>query len=232
MKYITLVVALAITGFSGLRAQNIETRELAPFENLRISRGINVTLVEGESPMAEIHIENAPTSEVVIEQNSKELSIRMKGRTYGNEVAVNVYLHFQNLKNINILSGGGLYSQWDIELEKLRIEAGSNTEIELLELTIGELEISAATTEIELAGEANIFRLNATVGADVKAGEFHVKEADIRANTGADIEIWVTEKLKARLGTGSELKYKGNPPVVESSLSLGAKIDAVEDFWD
>lgn len=231
MKNIALATLIAFTGLAGIRAENIETRELAPFENLRISRGINVTLVEGESPKAEIHIENAPVSEVVIEQTSKELSIRMKGRNYSDEVAVNVYLYFQDLKNINILSGGGLYSQWDIELDKLRIEAGSNTEIELLELTIGELEISAATTEIELAGEANIFRLNATAGAEINAREFVVKEADIRANTGTEIDIWVTEKLKARLGTGSELEYKGKPKSIESSLSLGAKIDALED-WD
>ncbi|GAO28735.1 hypothetical protein [Geofilum rubicundum] len=60
----------------------VESRQLAPFENLKVSRGINVTLVEGDAPKAEIHIKNAPIDDVLLEQSNKDLTIRMRARIY------------------------------------------------------------------------------------------------------------------------------------------------------
>src|SRR5690606_23759850 len=77
----------------------VETRELAPFENLKVSRGINVTLVEGLSPKAEIHIQNAPVDDVLLEQSNKDLTIRMRAR-FNKDVAINVYLYYQNIQEI------------------------------------------------------------------------------------------------------------------------------------
>lgn len=207
---------------------NIETRILQAFESLQISRGINVTLVEADEPKAEIYIQNASPDEVIIEQEGSKLNIRMKSRSYPDSVAVNVFLHYQIINKISVLSGGSVYNKWELETEELMIESGANAKLEL-EILVAKLTINAASSEIELNGEAKAFDLNATSGTKVEAGGLEVEDATIRANTGSKVQLLVNNSLYARIGTGALVQYAGNPAKVESSVTLGGKLEALNE---
>jgi hypothetical protein len=204
----------------------VETRQLAPFENLRITRGINVTLVEGEAPKAEIHIKNAPIDDVLLEQSNKDLTIRMRARIY-KDVAVNVYLYYQNINEITVSSGASVYSDDVLETNFLKLETGTDASIQL-EIEVNKLEASASASRIELMGSAQSIDLNASTGGRFLGANLESKTASIRTNTGARAQVWVTEKLDARAGSGARVEYTGNPPKVEVHTSLGGKVEKIE----
>lgn len=203
----------------------VETRQLAPFENLKVSRGINVTLVEGLSPKAEIHIQNAPVDDVLFEQSNKDLTVRMRARI-NKDVAVNVYLYYQNINEITASSGASVYSEDVLETDFLKLETGTDASIQL-EVEVKKLEASASASRIELMGSAESMDINATTGGRFLGANLESKETTIRANTGASAQVWVTEKINARAGSGASIEYTGNPAKVEVHTSLGGKVEAM-----
>jgi hypothetical protein len=204
----------------------IETRELAPFSNLKVSRGINVTLVEGLSPKAEIHIQNASPDEVLLEQSNKDLTVRMRALIY-KDVAVNVYLYYQNINQITVSSGASVYSEDVLETDFLKLESGTDASIQL-EVIVDQLEASASASRIELMGSAQSVDVNATTGGRFLGANLESKVTSIKANTGASAQVWVTEKINARAGSGASVEYTGNPAKVEIHTSLGGKVEAMQ----
>ncbi len=204
----------------------VETRQLAPFENLKVSRGINVTLVEGVAPKAEIHIQNAPIDDVLLEQSNKDLTIRMRARIY-KDVAVNVYLYYQNINEITASSGASVYSEDLLETDFLKLETGTDASIQL-EIEVNKLEASASASRIELMGSAQSMDINATTGGRFLGANLESKVTKIRANTGASAQVWVTKNLSARAGSGASIEYTGDPAKVEVHTSLGGRIEAIK----
>ncbi|MFW6257495.1 MAG: GIN domain-containing protein, partial [Prolixibacteraceae bacterium] len=108
MKRLFFTLFLFVTVFS-LFAQeedaNIvkETRTIKDFNKLKVSKGINVTLIKGEEPGAEINIVNAPPADVLIENDKNELTVKMKTRIY-KEVSVQVYLTYTDIREITVAS--------------------------------------------------------------------------------------------------------------------------------
>lgn len=204
----------------------VETRELAPFVNLKVSRGINVTLVEGLSPKAEIHIQNAAPEEVLLEQSNKDLTVRMRARIY-KDVAVNVYLYYQNLESITASSGASVYSEHVLETDYLKLESGTDASIQL-EIEVDQLEASASASRIELMGSARSTDINATTGGKFLGANLESNVTTIKANTGASAQVWVTEKINARAGSGASVEYTGDPQKVEVHTSLGGKVEAMQ----
>jgi len=204
----------------------IQTRQLTPFENLRVMRGINVTLVEGKTPKAEIHIQNASADEVVIVQNNKDLDIRMRGLIY-KDVAVNVYLYYQNINEIAVGSGASIFSDDVLETDYLKLESSTDASIEL-EIDANVLEASVSASRIELIGKAKYISVSANTGGRFLAANLKSEECSIKNNTGSSAQIWVTEKLNARAGSGASIEYTGAPSKVEIHTSLGGKVESFE----
>jgi hypothetical protein len=204
----------------------VETRQLAPFENLKVSRGINVTLVEGLSPKAEIHIQNAPVDDVLLEQSNKNLTIRMRS-LINKDVAITVYLYYQNIHKITASSGASVYSENVLETDFLKLETGTDASIQL-EVEVNQLEASASASRIELMGSAQSMDMNATTGGRFLGANLESKVTTIKANTGASAQVWVTEKINARAGSGASVEYTGNPAKVEVHTSLGGKVEVMQ----
>jgi hypothetical protein len=204
----------------------VEYRQLAPFENLKVSRGINVTLVEGDAPKAEIHIKNAPVDDVLLEQSNKDLTIRMRARIY-KDVAINVYLYYQNINEISVSSGASVYSDDLLETDFLKLETGTDASIQL-EIEVNKLEASASASRIDVMGSAQTMEINATTGGRFLGANLQSKVTNIKANTGASAQVWVTDELNARAGSGASIEYTGSPSKVEVHTSLGGKVNKIE----
>lgn len=205
---------------------NKETRELQEFDKIRVSKGINVTLVEGNKPSAEIHIENAPTSDVIIEQKGRDLTVKMRTRIYKG-VAVNVYITFQNLREISTGLGGSVESDDLIEADQLVLEAGMDGSIDL-EVDVKKLVVNASAARVEVRGTSDYIDVRTTTGGRYLGANLKTKEALVRANTGGSAQIWVTEKIEASAGSGAKVEYAGNPQKVEVKQTLGGKVEKMQ----
>lgn len=203
-----------------------EVRELQNFDKIRVSKGINVTLVEGEKPQAEINIENAETSDVIIEQKGRNLTVKMRTRVY-KDVAVNVYVTYKSLGEISTGLGGSVESDDLIEADQLVLEAGMDGKIDI-EVEVKKLVVSASAAHIEVIGTADYIDVTTSTGGKYLGANLKTKEALVRANTGGLAQVWVTEKIEATAGSGARIEYAGNPPKVEAKQTLGGKVEKLQ----
>ncbi len=225
MRNSLLFLAVMFFSISAL-AQNdkrkIETRNISTFDKIRVSKGINVTLVEGEKPKAEVHIINADLSDVITESDKNTLTLKMKTKIY-KDVAVQVFVTYQTLREISVGGGGSVDGKTTLFADQLVMDAGMDGSIEL-DLDVNVLEASVSAARITLAGSAKTIEVKATTGGKFQGKELESKKAYVKANTGGIATVWVKELIDASAGTGGTVEYTGNPPKVETKETLGGSV--------
>lgn len=229
MNKIGLIVLLLPFCGMTLNAQEAKTevRKLQEFDNIRVSKGINVTLVEGDKPQAEIHIENAETSDVIILQEGRNLTVKMRTMVK-KEVAVNVYVTFKTLREISTGTGGNVESEDLIEADQLVLEGGMDGSISV-EVEVNKLVVNASTGSIEVKGTADYIDVHTSTGGRFLGANLQTKEAVVKSNTGSSAQVWVIEKITATAGSGAKIEYTGDPQKVETKVTLGGKIEKMEE---
>ena len=206
----------------------IETRALNNFDKIIVSRGINVTLEEGVSPQAEIHIKNTTPEDVIIEQEGMTVTIKMRTKIY-KDVAVNVFLTLGTnpIREINAGTGGSVYSEMELEGDQLQLEAGADASIQL-EVTMKKIVVNASAASIHLTGSTNFLDVTASAAGRFDGLNLEAGQAVAKANMGSKIYLWVTQKLEAKSATGGKIGYTGSPDKVEIKTSLGGTVEEVE----
>ncbi|MFO8000366.1 MAG: head GIN domain-containing protein [Marinilabilia sp.] len=199
-----------------------ETRNVKDFEKLKVRKGINVTLIKGEKPEAEINIVNAETSDVIIENDKNELTVKMKTRIY-KDVSVQVYLTYNEIREISTGSGATVDAEGVLSGNNLVLDAGMDSSIEL-EVDVKNLEANVSAARITLKGYAESVEAKATTGGKLRYENLESEEAFITANTGAVATVNVSRHLEAKAGSGGKVEYSGNPEKVDTRETLGGKV--------
>ena len=201
----------------------VETRELKPFDLVYVSRGINVTIVEADQHKAEIHITNAPASDVIIEQKGRLLEIRMRARINTN-VSVNVYIYMDELRKASAFTGASIFSEGVIKTDELILESATDGLIQL-SVDVNRLVMNASASRMEIKGSARSGDITASAGARLLASNLEIRESQVRANSGANAQVHVTHGLTARAATGARIQYKGEPTVIDVHTSTGGRVE-------
>lgn len=199
-----------------------ETRAIKDFNKLKVSKGINVTLIKGDELSAEINIVNAPPSDVIIENDQNELTIKMKTRIY-KDVSVQVYLTYRDIREISLGSGSSVDNQGVLEGKVLILNAGMDSVIDLkLDVTSVEADVSAA--RITLEGYAKTLEAKATTGGKLQGQNLDVEKAYVTANTGGIATVKASELLDAKAGTGGTVEYLGEPEKLNTRETFGGAV--------
>ncbi len=207
-----------------LFAQNTESRPLADFFEIRVNDGIEVELIKSDNPRIEIETEGVSTDKVVTDLSSRRLRVRMRIGVYpGVQVKCKVY--YQDLTLIQAMAAGEITSKENFEVDRLSITANAggivNLHVEARRLS---LETMAAG-RISLSGSADLAMVNAGTGGLIEAFSLMANEAEVRANTGASVNVNVKDSLSGRSSTGAQVNYKGSPSSLSVETQLGGTIN-------
>lgn len=224
-----LLITLIFTSTLLLHAQKmVGHRELPEFEKIKATKGINITLIEGDKQDVEINIDNALLDDVITTVENRTLILKMKTKIYKN-MAVQVYVTYTKLREIDAGLGASVDAENTIEAENLKISAGADTNIELEVEVTNSLEVSLAAAKATITGTTKYQVVNANTGSKYFGFDLECEEADIRGNTGATLQVNATNRLKATAGTGAVIEYKGNPSKFEYRETVGGKVKQVEE---
>lgn len=213
-----LTAALSLLAAVGTAtAANKETRKLENnFTAIEISKGANVSLIQGDKMGMEVVTDGCPTSDVLTEVKNGVLSVRMKKRTVGS--AVQVFVYFADLDRISVKRGASV--QTDCLLAHkgtLTLEVGAQSEASL-DLDVEELNVDANTCVITLEGKAERQKvlIAGTVGSSsYNAEELESKHVDIKA-IDTDAIVNFSESLKAE-AVSCTIKYIGDSSKVHKT---------------
>nr|WP_321410486.1 head GIN domain-containing protein [uncultured Carboxylicivirga sp.] len=190
-----------------------QVRKMGSFDRVKASKGVNVTLIEGEKESVEVHIKNGELSDVITELDSRQLVVKMKTKIYKG-VAVQVYVTYKTIREVETGSGGSIDAENTIYADKLKIKAGADSSIEL-DVDVNAVEASGNAARIELSGVCNVQEVNMGTGGKYYSYPLDSKEAVVKATLGSTIEITVKEKLNSSTSTGGSVTYKGEPAKIE-----------------
>lgn len=204
---------------SGKRSE--KSIDVAMFNKLTVSGGIEVIFTQGPQTPVEISCNEELIDRVIVKQKGKRLkiSIDREGGFYFLDEKVRVSLQAEALTDIDASSGSQVKIRNGLALQgPLSVDASSGSIINIQALKGAELKAdgsSGAVVNIEgidaraveadvssgavvtLAGKCNILKVDASSGAVVNTGDLVTQKTDVDSSSGALVH---TNARKSRVG--------------------------------
>ncbi len=224
MKLTSTIVLLwaVLTGLQAQDPDHTQIRKVGSFDKVKASKGINVTLIEGDKEEVDVHIKNAEITDVITTVKNRELQVKMKTKIY-KDVAVQVYVTYKRMREIDAGSGATIDAENTIYAESLKLRGGTESNI-TLDVDVNNLDVKGSTSKIEIEGKAKYQEVNIGAGGKYLGFNLESKEAYIKATLGSIVEVTANEKLDARAGSGGVVYYRGEPGKIETSENTGGKV--------
>ena len=132
--------------------------------------------------------------------------------------------------------------------EKLDIKASSSADVKAGELTSQQLNLRSTSSsnirakvvggdvsveatssgEVVLSGTCDNLDIKTTSGADVKASDLSCQHGNLRASSGADITVIVTETVNAHASSGGNILVRGGATPVKLTESSGGDVSITD----
>lgn len=219
---ILTVIFFIFSIFSG-NAQKTAERTIESFDKIEVFGNIQVFLTKGDVGTVKIDSKDVNPSEVVTEVKNKLLKIKMKSNLF-DDVTVKVYLNFDELREISSNAAAEIIVKDKIKGDKIFVTATSGGRVKLdAELNAVELK-SYQGGHIDISGKSKIQESFVNTGGILSAAKFECNEVFIKMNTGGNADIFVSERIEARVNTGANLAVYGSVKQENLNTSLGGKI--------
>lgn len=120
-----------------------------------------------------------------------------------------------NLQSIKASSGADIVTKEVLKGEdlSLNVSSGGSIKAEAIVRNI-DTDVSSGGS-IRLAGSSEKLNADVSSGGVINAKELRAKYANANASSGGNIDIRVTDKLRARASSGGDIDYWGNPKEVD-----------------
>ncbi len=199
-----------------------QERKLSDFDELEVSRGMNVYLTQGTHFAVTVEADENLLSVIETEVDGDVLKVSSNANIKKAK-SKKVYITLPQLERLEAFAGSNIYSEkFDINKLELSASAGSNLKLNTHAV---QLELSAsAGSNIKLEGRCEKFSAKVSSGSNIRANELSAKSSELKVSSGANIWISVEEELNASASSGGNIFYYGNPDNTEINRSSGGNV--------
>ncbi|MCG8582437.1 MAG: DUF2807 domain-containing protein [Bacteroidales bacterium] len=226
---IVLLFALLINSLAQ-EPDHTQLRNVGSFDKIKASKGINVTLIEGDKEQVDVHIKNGEVTDVITEVKNRKLTVKMKTKIY-KDVHVQVYVTYRRLREIEAGSGATIDADNTIYAESLKLRAGTEANL-LLDVDVNNLEVNGSTCKIEIEGKTKYQEVSIGTGGKYLAFNLESNETYAKATLGSVVEVTANERLGGTAGSGGVVYYKGDPAKIEKKENTGGKVKRENETID
>jgi len=224
---ITYLSALALVAIFiasiNLNAQNKVVREVAPFDQVKISDDLKVVFIKADKERITIVANGIGYDKIVTKSSGRQLKVSVKTGIYKNS-DVKIEIEYVKLRSIEASNKADVIIQEVLTGDELKLKSTGSAVIHV-EVDVSAVKASLSNGgRIEISGKADLQEVDANLGSKYNAYEFETENGYVKSNTNSDVVVWVKNRLEASAGSKAILKYKGKPVEVKSSTSLGGKI--------
>lgn len=192
-----------------------EDRQLAGFDAIKVSDGIDLYLSQGSTTRVKVTADDnlLPRIRTRVEGNTLLIDVDGSVRT---EKGMQVAVTLPRLSGLSASGGSDVNTHTRFTVENLDVDASGGSDISM-ELTARRLRTKCSGgSDLNLVGSATEFRAEVSGGSDIKARKFSVDNCWVEASGGSDAWIYVQGNLEARASGGSDIHYDGNPKSVKA----------------
>jgi hypothetical protein len=220
---ITMSSCILSPSISGNGNVEEENRSLGGFDEIKVSRGMNVYIAQGPETKVVVKADEnlLDAIETVVEGDVLVVTCRANIR---HAKAKAVYVTLPNLEHVRATAGSNVYSEDTIHTDDLEVSATAGSNIKL-KLTAGHIDASvSAGSNIRMEGSTGEIVAKASSGSNIKAEELKAESAEVKVSSGANIWITAGKELNAAASSGGNIFYSGNPSDTNISKSSGGNV--------
>ena len=199
------------------------TRSLEDFHALVVFGNIKVEMRKAETnslTMYSHYYDIAKVTTMVVKG-----ILQLKSNAIGDEKEVIVKLFYKNIDDLKVDAGANIVKTDSIIVEDLHIKVTKGSLCRML-IRAQKLDVEINQgSEFRAYGSAKNISVVSNSGALFDCYSLITNNAEIRANTGGKINIFVKDKITAFSQTGSIINYKGKPKIESVDPSMGGTIN-------
>jgi hypothetical protein len=226
MKRISFICALFISIINF--AQSTITQNLGDFSILKVYNGIEVELIKSTDQKLEITGEKSEIVKIKNVNKTLKLSLPFSLKPANNAADGKVLIKLYYNKNIAIIDAneGATITSKDFNQDIIELKAQEVSFINITTKTNYLIVRAMSGGIIKVSGTAK----NQEVDVDLY-GIYHgynlisSGNSTVNSGTGAKAEISAGQTLRAKVGFGGTIFYKGNPEVVKDKKVIGGIIE-------
>lgn len=212
MKNLTaFFVALVFLGFSCVRAQTRQTRDVSTFTKISFRVPGKLYLRQGSPQKVEIEGKADVLKEIETEVDGSRLVIGKEGKwgdwKWGDDDAVNVYITVKDIEGLSVSGSGDIIGETRITSKDLSLNVSGS----------GNLKIEADASgdmEADVSGSGDLF---------VK-GKCRSLNSDVSGSGKANLTLSITEDADFGISGSGKIEASGSAARVKASISGSGKV--------
>ncbi len=216
-----IMLLLTVITFT-MQGQDVITKNVGDFNELKVFDKIQVTLIQGNENKVEIT--GIKRREVDIIQNQNLLKIRMSLDNIWDNNNTKVTVYYTEINKIDVNEGARVEANSTIKANSLDLRAQEGAGI-LAPIESSHLFVKAITGgTIEVKGEVKEQEIIITSGGQYYASQLNTENTQVKVSAGGTAEVRAKHYLKANTNAGGTIKIFGKPQQIDSQKLLGGKI--------
>ena len=221
---ISCILTSCLYGIKGNRNVVRNERQVASFESVSVSAGLEVILLQDSIVKIIVEADSNLQEIIKTEVSNGELKIYPKTRISSCE-AKRIFVTFKTIHAIEASSGSDVKSKIEFKIPSLQLSVSSGANIDL-KMTVNKLTVNGSSGgNIQLSGNTEILDVDGSSGANIKAKELQTKSCNAGASSGANLKLFASEKINAQVSSGGNIKVSGNPKERNIQKSSGGNVD-------
>ncbi|MBP0905390.1 head GIN domain-containing protein [Mariniflexile gromovii] len=211
-------------GVKGNGHVTVENRPInIPFTAIKASEGLNVVLTQSDDESIKVEADDNLQDLIITEVIDNVLKIHTK-ENIGNCISKKVIVNFKDVTSIIATSGSDVKSTNTFTIKDLDLETTSGSDM-VLDVNTASLNCkSTSGSDLKLSGKTIKLIAEATSGSAIKAADLTAESSQVKATSGANITVNTSKELTANASSGGDIKYLGNPEIVNKSDSSSGSV--------
>lgn len=191
-----------------------ETRNVSDYDHVSLEGSMEVELVAGREGRVTVEAESNLMEYVLTEVSGGNLKISVEkgvnlNPSRNNKIKITV--PFETLRGLSLTGSGDIYNSDRITARDFDLKLTGSGD---MRIDLNSQNVTAKLTgsgDIVLRGKAENFKCTVTGSGDFKAYELQTRTADASVMGSGDVQLSVSQELKARIAGSGDIKYRGNP---------------------
>ncbi|MFD2719123.1 head GIN domain-containing protein [Hymenobacter monticola] len=231
MKNFLFSALLWVLAFAPALAQTApEVRMVGAFRALKVSDGIQVTLVSGSTQRVEASADNAEflnRLKTDVTDGVLRVSFDHKlSETWGKDNRpknLRVSIVAAPLTGIEASSGSRVDVKNAYAAGEFNLQASSGAVVSAPAFTANSVQATMSSgAVVTLGGKVQNLNVHASSGAVFKGQDVQAATCDASASSGGTVAVAVQDKLVAHASSGGDVRYSGSPQVTKRTSSGGS----------
>ncbi|WP_346862611.1 head GIN domain-containing protein [uncultured Draconibacterium sp.] len=224
---LTLAVFMGISTAIAGNSDETQIRKVENFNAIKVSTGIDLYLTMGTSEEVKIVADDDIIEDLKTEVKDGTLHIYVKQNNWfnwGGNKTRKAYVTVTELVALHASSGSDVRSENTIKGTSLEVKASSGSDV-VLDVFYKNLSVDTSSgSDAKITGRVKTLEAESSSGSDIKAEGLEAQIGKLKASSGSDITVTVTDELYARASSGSDIKYYGNPQIRDTDESSGGDV--------